>query len=212
MTASTRPVTKVSTTSTSRDRLQVCTIGSVAHDTSQARALSRFLRSLRAVRRFSSQPVTDDVLQDIVEVARWTGSSKNTQPWRLIVVRDKGSLAQLADCGPYAGHVAHAQAAIALVMEDRERRFDEGRLAQSIMLAAWAHGVGSCIGSLYPEANKERARELLGVPPKQWLHTVISLGYPADDNALRLSADRAGLTDVPIGRTQLADMVTRERM
>src|SRR5262245_42699936 len=135
--------------------------------------LSSFLRSLRAVRRFSSEPIAADVLQNILEVARWTGSSKNSQPWRLVLVRDKAALAELAQCGPFAGHLAGAQAAIALVMDDGNRRFDEGQLAHNIMLAAWAHGVGSCIASLYPDANKERARTLLAVPPKKWLHTAI---------------------------------------
>ena len=45
---------------------------------------------------------------------------------------------------PYAGHLAGAAAAIVLVMQNASQRFDQGRLAQSLMLAAWAHGVGSC--------------------------------------------------------------------
>jgi nitroreductase len=97
-----------------------------------------------------------------------------------------------------------------LVMDDRNRQFDEGRLAQNVMLAAWAHGVGSCIASLYPEANNQRARELLGVPANKWIHTVTSLGYPADERAMLLSADRAGLTEVPIGRQELSDLVSWE--
>jgi nitroreductase len=189
--------------------LTLCDDGS--HMTEQAKQLTAFLRSLRAVRRFSSRAIDDDVLLDILEVARWTGSSKNTQPWHLIVVRDRNVLAELATCGPFAGHLRGAQMAIALVMEDANRRFDEGRLAQNVMLAAWAHGVGSCIGSLYPQANTERARRLLDVPAKRWLHTAISLGYPADERALRLSADRGGLSGVPIGRAELPDFVSWER-
>lgn len=174
-------------------------------------SVTAFLRSLRAVRRFSSQPLPDAVLRDILTVARWTGSSKNTQPWHLIVVRQRATLEALAKCGPYAGHLAGAQAAIALVMDDGNRRFDEGRLAQNLMLAAWAHRVGSCIGSLYPEANTRRAKDVLGVPATRWLHTAISFGYPADGRALRLSADRAGLTDVPLGRKELSSLVSWER-
>ncbi|MDQ3810848.1 MAG: nitroreductase family protein [Chloroflexota bacterium] len=184
----------------------------MAKDASSAQRLTAFLRGLRAVRNFSPLPISEDVLHDILEVARWTGSSKNSQPWHLVVVRDRSTLAQLARCGPYAGHLAGAQAAIVLVMDDGKKRFDEGRLAQAIMLAAWAHGVGSCIGSLYPQANTERARRLLGVPPNRWLHTAISLGYPRDANALRLSASRAGLSEVPLGRAALADLVSWERM
>ena len=172
---------------------------------------SSLLRSLRAVRRFSPELIPDRIVEDILDVARWTGSSKNTQPWQLIVIRAPGSLQTLSTCGPFAGHLAGAQMAIALVMEDGNRRFDEGRLAQNLMLAAWAHGVGSCIGSLYPDANSRRAKQLLGVPHSSWLHTAISFGYPADARALRLSADRRGLTEVPLGRQPATELVSWER-
>jgi nitroreductase len=173
--------------------------------------IGRFMRSMRAVRRYAERDIADDVLFDILEVARWTGSSKNTQPWQLIVVRERTTLVEMAACGPFAGHLAGARVAVALVMNDGRQRFDEGRLAQNLMLAAWAHGVGSCIGSLYPEENAQRARALLGVPDDRWLHTAISLGYPADRRALLLSANRAGLSDVPIGRAELAHLVSWER-
>jgi nitroreductase len=173
--------------------------------------LTQFLRSLRSVRRFASEPVPENVLLDILEVARWTGSSKNSQPWHLIVLRDRSVLQNLAKCGPYAGHLAGAPLGIALVMQDGNQRFDEGRLAQNLMLAAWAYGVGSCIGSLYPDPNVRRAKEMLEVPASKWLHTAISFGYPADARALRLSANRCGLAEVPIGRQELAAFVSWER-
>ena len=109
-----------------------------------------FLRSLRAVRRFSGEPIPDEVLLDILEVARWTGSSKNGQPWKIVVVRDLAILADLSTLGRYAGHLAGARAGAALVMDGTApgAEFDAGRLAQNVMLAAWGHGVGSCIASL----------------------------------------------------------------
>jgi nitroreductase len=173
--------------------------------------LTGFLRSLRAVRRFSNAAIPDAVLHDILEVARWTGSAKNTQPWHLIVVRDRATLEALSKCGPFAGHLAGARLALALVLENANQRFDEGRLAQNLMLAAWAHQVGSCIGSMYPDANTKRAKELLSVPASKWLHTAISLGYPADKRALRLSADRGALTEMQIGRHDLATLVSWEK-
>jgi nitroreductase len=181
---------------------------SVIADTTE---LLRFLRSMRAVRRFASRPIADEVLLDVLEVARWTGSSKNTQPWHLVVIRERTTLEQLATCGPYAGHLSGAQAGVALVMDDGNRRFDEGRLAHNLMLAAWAYGIGSCIGSLYPEPNVRRAKGLLDVPQAKSLRTAIALGYPADQRALRLSADRHGLSEVPLGRRDLATFVSWER-
>jgi nitroreductase len=182
-----------------------------AYPASLASTLTSFLRSMRAVRRFSPEPISDQVLQAILEAGRWTGSSKNTQPWHLIVIRERRTLETLAACGPFAGHLAGAQAAIALVMENGRQQLDEGRLAQNLMLAAWAHGVGSCIGSLYPDDNTRRAMAALDVPADRWLHTALSLGYPADKDALRLSASRGNLSMVPIGRFSLAELVSWER-
>ena len=85
----------------------------------QQQQITDFLRSLRAVRRFSSRAIEDEVLFDILDVARWTGSSKNTQPWHLIVVRDRATLTELAACGPYAGHLKGGPAAIVLVRTSR---------------------------------------------------------------------------------------------
>lgn len=173
---------------------------------------TELLRTLRAVRRFSARPIPEEVLRDILEVARWTGSAKNTQPWELVIVEDRGLLEQLSTLGQYAGHVAGARLAIVLVMSGSGASFDEGRLAQNVMLGAWAHGVGSCIGSIFPEAHEQRARELLGVPTERAVHTAISLGYPADTEARRLSSAPAAVrAAVPLGRVSLEEMVSWDR-
>jgi nitroreductase len=78
---------------------------------------------------------------------------------------------------------------------------------QNLMLGAWAHGVGSCIASIYPADNEQRARELLGIPPDRHLRTMLSLGYPAGPEALRLPEN----APIPRGRRALADVVSWER-
>jgi nitroreductase len=170
---------------------------------------ARFIRSLRSVRRFAPTPIPDDVLRDILDIARWTGSSKNTQPWELVVVRDRARLRELAACGTFASHLADAALGLVLVMDDDNRRLDEGRLAQNIMLAAWAYGIGSCIATLQPADNIERARQLLNVPAGRGLRTALSLGYPADGRALRRSLE-AGASGVPIGRKPMVEFVSWE--
>jgi nitroreductase len=91
--------------------------------------------------------------------------------------------------------------------DDAWTGMDEGRLMQNLMLGAWAHGVGSCIGSIYPEGNQRRARELLGIPENRYLRTMLSIGYPASPQALRLPPN-AG---IPRGRRPLDDLVSWER-
>lgn len=170
---------------------------------------TQWIRSLRAVRSFSDREIPDDVLRDILDTGRWTGSSKNTQPWDLIVVKNRETLAALSKCGAFAWHVAHAKLGLALVMHghDASTSSDEGRLIQNLMLAAWSHGVGSCIGSIFPAENEQRARDLLGIPTDRYLRTVLSLGYPSGPDALRLPPN----TPLPRGRRSLQDVVSWER-
>jgi len=173
-------------------------------------AETKLIKSLRSVRQFSDREIPDDVLRDILDAGRWTGSAKNSQPWDVVVVTNRDTLAALSKCGQFAWHLAHAKLALALVMrgDDVWSAMDEGRLMQNLMLAAWAHGVGSCIGSIYPADNEQRARDLLGVPRNHFVRTVLSVGYPSGPEALRLPAN----APVPGGRRPLDDVVSWDRL
>jgi nitroreductase len=145
------------------------------------RRLTDFLRSLRAVREFQRKPVPEEIVADILEVARWSGSASNRQFGEIIVVRKPETLHALAGVGGYTGHLRGAALGMVLVMPGdwpEGETFDEGRLAERIMLGAWAHAVGSSIGWFSPEGRKE-AKRILGVPAKPVVRTAIALGYPA---------------------------------
>ena len=55
------------------------------------------LRGFRQTREFQDRPVPDQVLTDILDVGRWSGSSKNTQPWSFLVVTDRPTIGRLAE-------------------------------------------------------------------------------------------------------------------
>lgn len=173
---------------------------------------TELLRSLRSVRRFAATPVSDGVLTDVLEVARWTGSAKNRQPWELVVIERRETLERLSRLGRFAGHVAGAPLALVLLMDGSSGSgnvlFDEGRLAERIALAAWAHGVGSCVATLFPEENVRIAGGLLGLPEGLAARTVISLGYPADENARFLRSTPLLKAVVPTGRKPLEELVS----
>ena len=67
---------------------------------------THFLPSLRAVRRFRGDPVPREVVDDVLEVARLSGSASNKQPWELVVVRDQQTLQALAGVEGYADESA----------------------------------------------------------------------------------------------------------
>jgi nitroreductase len=165
-----------------------------------------FLRSLRAVRSFRPDPVPGGVVDDVLNVARWSGSASNRQPWEIVVIRDRETLYALAAVEGYADHLAGAPLGIVLVMAgDRaeQEAYDEGRLSERILLAAWAHGVGSSIGWIVG-SGRDAAKDLLGIPPERMVRTAISLGYP-DETARR---PRRG---TGAARKPLSEIVLEER-
>lgn len=153
-----------------------------------------FLRNLRAVRQFRLEPVPQEALQGIFEVARWSGSASNQQPWELVVVQDPATLKKLSSVEGYASHLAGAAAGIILVMAGDPTRnsheaYDEGRLSERIMLAASAYGLGSCIGWFINDGPAE-VKKILGIPAEKGIRTAISIGY-ADEEALKNRPKRA---------------------
>ena len=104
---------------------------------SDARGKIAMLRGLRQVRQFSTEPVPDEVIEDILEVARWTGSGMNKQPWEFILVRDRDTLKDIAAEEDANSHLAGANFAIIVLMAGENREivsFDEARLTERMML------------------------------------------------------------------------------
>ena len=164
--------------------------------------------SLRVVRSFTDRPVEPSALERILNAGRRAGSSKNQQRWSFVVCRERDHLRELSTLGPWAGHLAGAAVAIALVTPDPHVdgaplsiEFDLGRAAQNMVLAAWELGIGSVPATVY---EHERAAELLGLPAGMHCEYVFSLGYPADESVLS-APKRAG------GRRLLVDLVHAER-
>ncbi|WP_162802035.1 nitroreductase family protein [Ornithinimicrobium murale] len=137
------------------------------------------LRSLRQSRRFLSTPVDDKDLQQLLEVARWTGSAKNTQPWHLVVVTDPETNRALAGCGDFAGFLEGVTASIVVAVEGESRAvaYDDGRLQERVMLAAASLGIGSGTAWFSTGESRQRVRDLLGLPEKLDPWSAIGLGY-----------------------------------
>lgn len=144
------------------------------------------IRTKRAVRQFEDRPLPGDVVEAIVNAGRLAGSAKNMQPWSFVVIRDRVTLQQLAQCGEWCGHLASAAMGVALVTPDPFLRltvgFDLGRAAQNMMLAAWELGVGSVMATIY---HNNRVAGLLNIPADHVVPWCISFGYPVQDPTQR---------------------------
>ena len=158
------------------------------------------ISSIRVVRRFAERPIDEVHLDRILRAGRRAGSSKNLQRWTFIVCRDRALLRELATVGPWAGHLAGAAVAIALVAPDPlapgaplSITFDLGRAAQNMVLAAWELGVGSVPATVY---EHDQASRLLGYPDDQRCEYILSFGYPEDPADLTSPPKAGGRRDL----------------
>ena len=163
----------------------------------------------REVREYTDRPVPEDVLTKILQAGRATGSAKNRQPWRFIVVKDRQHRHDLSRALMAPRNLDRCAVAIAVVLLE-ERRFDAGRVAQNMMVAAWALGVGSCPNSVRPDEH-DRMRQDLGVPPDAAVATIITLGYPAPGQPRPRPRADPEKTVAKLNRLSLEELVHRER-
>ena len=155
------------------------------------------IKSRRSVRKFTEQKVPHEVLEELVELARWAPSWKNTQIARYVAIEDealKNRIAEEATIPWNEGIIKGAPVLMVMTYvekrsgferdgsfstkkEDRWEMFDAGIACQTLCLAAWAEGLGTCIMGIYDE---EQVPALLEVPEDQYVTAIVSLGYPAE--------------------------------
>jgi len=143
----------------------------------------RPLLRVRQIRQFTDDPPTAAEIGALVDVARWSGSSMNTQPWRFIVVRDRAVLLQIHAAGlPQTRSLATALAAIAIALPNGDaisHAYDEGRAAERMLIGASFLGLGAGIAWVLPGVRPLVA-DLLALPDGWFVRTIVVVGRPTD--------------------------------
>lgn len=144
----------------------------------------RPLLQVRQVREFTDEPPSDAQLEAITDAARWSGSSTNSQPWRFVTIRSRDVLKRLHDAGlPQTRSLDTAPAAVAIVLPDDSHAishaFDEGRVAERMLIAAQAVGLRGGIAWIRSDVRPLIAA-LLGLPSGRFVRTLVVVGHPTD--------------------------------
>ncbi len=166
--------------------------------------LIEFLRRQRQSRQFSDEPVSDADLEAILQVARWTGSSKNTQPWQFVVVTEPDLKAEIGQSTQWTGWAANAPVIIVTVTDGdtpRAHNYDEGRVSERILLAARALGLGAGVITFSPPDAQTRVKAALGVPSGHQVYSAIAIGH---------AVPRTGKSPLA-GRKPLEELVHRNQ-
>lgn len=159
----------------------------------------------RAVRSYAPRPLDESIVRPLIDAAVQAPSAMNLQPWAFVVVLDPEILRALSDrakahlirattsSSPLAAYLddlhspafnifydAPALVVICATSSEPGAAEDCALAAQNLMLAAHAHGLGTCwIGFARPWLNEPDGKAALGIPDSYAPVAPIIIGYPA---------------------------------
>jgi len=166
------------------------------------------MNTVRQIRQYRPEPVGQEMVDALLEAARWTGSSRNTQPWHFLVVTDAGLLKDLSQLRTSINWLADAALGIAIVLDGgdaTQEAYDEGRVTERVMIAAHLLGLGSGVAWFLGAENEAEAKRLLGIPADRTAHSIIAVGHPITSKDPRPNPVRGG-------RKPMSEIVSHNRM
>lgn len=146
------------------------------------------LKSRRSIRSYTPDPVSDEIIASLLEVAMLAPSAGNQQPWHFVVIRDEQKLQRVPDFHPYSKMVLQAKVAILVCGDPEGKKWPEfwsqdcSAATQNILLAARGLGLGSVWAGVYPdEARMKGFRDLLDIPSHVFPFSFVPLGWPTGE-------------------------------
>jgi len=151
------------------------------------------IKARRSVRQFKKEPVSDDLLNQILESGLRAPSGKNNQPWKFAIIQDPKVKESLSSLTHYHSIIKNAPVCIAVFL-DHSRVYDRtkdvlavGASIQNMLLTIHSMGLGG-VWLVEILKNKEKVGELLEAGTELELMAVIALGHP-DGRASRSDRD-----------------------
>jgi nitroreductase len=164
------------------------------------------MRTVRQIRQYKAEPVPDDIVSELLKVARWTGSSRNTQPWHFVVVTDKEQLRKTSQLRTPINWLAAAPLGIAIVLDGAgvSEAYDEGRVTERILIAAHSLGYGGGVAWFGDDTQQAEAKRILAIPAERTARSMVMIGRP-------ITAKDPRPNRATGGRKPLSEIVSYER-
>ncbi len=155
------------------------------------------IKERRSIRKYKPDPISDEVLDKLLETVRWAPSWANTQCWEVIIISDPGIKAKVAEALPPGNPALSSlgDAPVLLVfcairnLSGFKRgeattdkgdwfMFDIGLAMENLCLAAHCLGLGTVIIGSF---DAKKVEDLLGVPENISVVSMTPLGYPLQE-------------------------------
>jgi nitroreductase len=145
----------------------------------------------RSIRKYTKEPVSEEVIKELLEAAMAAPSAGNEQPWHFIVIRDRATLDKIPDVHPYSFMIKEAPLAILvcgdvkLAVHGEMWTQDCSAATQNLLLAITANKLGAVWLGVYPRQERiDGLRNLLGIPENIVPFSLIPIGHPAEEKPL----------------------------
>ncbi len=148
----------------------------------------------RSIRRYTQEPVDEQIIEMLLKAAMAAPSASNRQPWQFVVVTEREALDGLAESHPYGKMLFDAPLCIAVCGDVAESEHywvqDCCAATENLLLAATARGLGAVWLGVYPREKRVAAiRERLHLPDHITPLNLISIGHPAEEKQPRTQYD-----------------------
>lgn len=147
----------------------------------------------RSIRAYSSEPVSEADIQSLLEAGMAAPSGSNRKPWYFVVITDRDMLQDLAEAHPYGKMMANAAVGIAVCGDPAISDWwvqDCAAATENILIAVTGLGLGGVWLGCHGRPEREQAvRNVLGIPQRLGVLSLLSIGHPAEHKAARTQFD-----------------------
>ncbi|MGO8757940.1 MAG: nitroreductase family protein [Terracidiphilus sp.] len=139
------------------------------------------IRDRRSIRAYAGQPVERAIIEEIVDCARLAPTAMNDQPWDFVVLTDRDDLERIPPMLGHAEFIANAAFAVLVLARDTNYAVEDSCAAtENLLIAAAAHGIGSCWVAGTKQEYGPVVAKAFGAPEDRQLIAIVSFGYPAE--------------------------------
>ena len=154
------------------------------------------IKRRRSIRQYTSQDVTEEQVQQLLEAAMAAPSASARDPWHFVVIRDAATRQKLSQTHTFSDMAARSPVVIAVCGDEVVSKHwftDCAAATENLLLAVTALGLGAVWVGIYPGAEREQhVRAVLGMPANMRVLSLIPIGHPAEDKPprTRFNADK----------------------
>ena len=136
--------------------------------------------SRRSIRKFKNIPISEGILNNILEAGRRSPSATNMQPWHFVVARDQKAK-EACSFGGFNRFTSDASFVVvglykqSEVMIEKLSLMDVTIALQNMVVAAWVQGVGSCWMGAFDE---RKLKDTLNLPADSRIVGAVAFGIP----------------------------------